>query len=142
MLETGHSVKVGHGSFYAGAIAIFLCESLFFLPLSASGETKRLGIIADGATLLITFDRTFRLSAARVADAFVEVNCCAALLAALLFYGELLLMTGNDLVSAADRKISQSRGVFFSSHGGRDHGYSQLFGFLYIVVAAIQGVRQ
>ena len=81
MLEAGHSVKVGHGAFYAGAITILFCEGLFFLPSSASGETKRLGIIADGTTLLVSLDRTFRLTAACVADAFVEVNCCAALLA-------------------------------------------------------------
>jgi len=83
MLESGHSIKIRHGSFYAGAISIFFSESFSFFLLSTPGETERLGIVADCAALFISLDRAFRLTAAFVADGLVEVNCCAALLAAL-----------------------------------------------------------
>ena len=61
MLESGYTIKVGHGPFYAGTITILFCEGGCFLLFSASGETKGLGVIADGTALFITFYRTLRL---------------------------------------------------------------------------------
>lgn len=56
--ESGYKVKVGHGSFYAGAITILFCEGGLLLLFYAPGETKGLGVIADGTALFVTFDWT------------------------------------------------------------------------------------
>ena len=47
MLESGHAVKIRHGPFDTGAIAIFFCKGFIFLLLPTPGKTKGLGIIAE-----------------------------------------------------------------------------------------------